>query len=152
MIGFGSADRRSGRLWRLLVGLQVSLLTFTLVAPIGALAASIQTDLFVYKNGDTVTLTGVEYGPSETVDILTTDPDGTEVDRGTATTDEAGSFAYQFTLRATIAGLYDVSATGQTRRTFRHDSIRPAPRRARQPALHGCAVHDRWRHSELGRR
>ena len=34
-----TADRRSGRSWRLLIGLQVSLLVFTLVAPIGTMAA-----------------------------------------------------------------------------------------------------------------
>jgi hypothetical protein len=39
MLGFGSADRRSGRIWRLLIGLQVSLLVFSLVAPIGTIAA-----------------------------------------------------------------------------------------------------------------
>src|SRR4029450_9813641 len=61
MFGFGSADRRSGRLWRLLIGLQVSLLVFSLVAPIGTIAAEIQTDLFVYNNGDTVTVSGVDF-------------------------------------------------------------------------------------------
>src|SRR6185369_9003221 len=35
----GSADGRSGRLWRLLIGLQISLLIFTLAAPIGTFAA-----------------------------------------------------------------------------------------------------------------
>jgi Big-like domain-containing protein/HYDIN/CFA65/VesB family protein len=112
MAGFLSADRRSGRIWRLLIGLQVSLLVFSLVAPIGTIAATIQTDLFIYNDGDTVTVSGVEFGPSETVDVVTTDPAGHEVDRGTAETDNAGSFSYAFTLRATLAGLYDVVATG----------------------------------------
>jgi hypothetical protein len=39
MIGSGSANRRSSRLWRLLIGLQVSLLVFSLMAPIGTIAA-----------------------------------------------------------------------------------------------------------------
>ena len=39
MFGFGSADRRTSRIWRLLIGLQVSLLVFALVAPAGTMAA-----------------------------------------------------------------------------------------------------------------
>ena len=39
MIGFGSADRRTSRRWRLLIGLQVSLLVFALLAPLGTIAA-----------------------------------------------------------------------------------------------------------------
>ena len=39
MIGAGSAHRRMSRVWRLLIGLQVSLLVFALVAPAGTMAA-----------------------------------------------------------------------------------------------------------------
>ena len=39
MFGSGSADRRMSRVWRLLIGLQVSLLVFALVAPAGTIAA-----------------------------------------------------------------------------------------------------------------
>ncbi|MEA2628187.1 MAG: trimeric autotransporter adhesin, partial [Chloroflexota bacterium] len=92
----------------------VLLLTQLLLAPVAALAATIQTDLFVYQNGDTVTVTGDGFGPSETVDLVTTDPNATVVNRGGTTTDDQGSFTYQFTLNVTIAGLYDVNATGET--------------------------------------
>src|SRR2546428_13775850 len=78
-----------------------------------AIAANIQTDLFVYQNGDTVTVTGDGFGATETVDVVTTDPNSTIVDSGTATTDDLGNFTYQFMLRVTIPGLYSVSATGQ---------------------------------------
>src|SRR6476661_7583951 len=39
MIGSGSAHRRMSRVWRLLIGLQVSLLVFALVTPPGTMAA-----------------------------------------------------------------------------------------------------------------
>ena len=89
------------------------LLAQAIVGPIGALAATIQTDLFVYQNGDTVTVTGDGFGVAETVDVVTTDPAATVVDHGSATTDGSGSFSYQFTLNATVSGLYDVKATGE---------------------------------------
>src|SRR5213594_3559542 len=79
-----------------------------------AIAANIQTDLFVYQNGDTVTVTGDGFGPTETVDLVTTDPAAAVVDHGTATTDGQGNLSYQFTLIATVPGLYDVRATGET--------------------------------------
>jgi hypothetical protein len=46
-----------------------------------ALATSIQTDLWVYNNGDTVTVSGDGFGPDESVNLTTTDPNGTVVDR-----------------------------------------------------------------------
>jgi hypothetical protein len=79
-----------------------------------AIAANIQTDLFVYQNGDTVTITGDGFGATETIDILTTDPNAAVVDEGIADTDDLGNFAYQFVLNATVPGLYDVVGTGRT--------------------------------------
>src|SRR5213594_3862215 len=79
-----------------------------------ALAANIQTDLFVYQNGDTVTVTGDGFGATETVDVVTTDPNSTIVDSGTAPTDDAGNFTYQFILNANVPGLYTVTGTGET--------------------------------------
>jgi len=78
-----------------------------------ALAASIQTDLWVYSNGDTVVVTGVGFGADEAVDVVTTDPLGARVDNGSAPTDASGNFTYQFVLTVTTAGLYDVVATGE---------------------------------------
>src|SRR3990170_6119519 len=76
-------------------------------------AASIVTDLWVYNDGDTVTVTGTDFGPTETVDLVTTDPNGTVVDSGSAQTDEAGEFAYSFLLVVTVTGIYTVTATGR---------------------------------------
>ena len=90
------------------------LLVAQTLAPMAAIAATIQTDLFVYQNGDTVTVTGDGFGPTEVVDLVTTDPAATVVDQGTATTDGAGSLTYQFILSATVPGLYTVNATGAT--------------------------------------
>ncbi len=103
-------------MWERLVVLGVGFLLVaqTLAAPMAAIAATIQTDLFVYQNGDTVTVTGDGFGPDETLEILTTDPASAVVDHGTASTDGQGNFSYQFTLNATVAGVYDVKATGQT--------------------------------------
>ena len=70
-----------------------------------ALATSIQTDLWVYNNGDTVTVSGDGFGPDESVNLTTTDPNGTVVDQGTAQTDPIGGFTYAFTLNATVGGL-----------------------------------------------
>src|SRR2546423_12652493 len=104
------------KVWKRLVILSVGfvLLAQTYAGPIAALAATIQTDLFVYQNGDTVTVTGDGFGPTEVVDLVTTDPAATVVDHGTATTDGAGSLTYQFILSATVPGLYTVNATGAT--------------------------------------
>ncbi|TMF98868.1 MAG: hypothetical protein E6I04_03490, partial [Chloroflexi bacterium] len=84
------------------------------LAPVAGLAATIQTDLFVYQNGDTVTMTGDGFGPSETVDLVTVDPVGAVVDQGTAASDAAGNFSYQFVLNTTFGGLYTVTARGET--------------------------------------
>src|SRR5438094_1766551 len=104
------------KVWKRLVILGVGfvLLAQTYAGPIAALAATIQTDLFVYQNGDTVTVTGDGFGFTETVSLVTTDPASTVVDQGTASTDGQGNFSYQFTLNATVPGLYDVRATGET--------------------------------------
>jgi len=110
-----SARETTRRVWEPLVVLGVGfLLVAQTLAPMAAIAATIQTDLFVYQNGDTVTVTGDGFGPTEVVDLVTTDPAATVVDQGTATTDGAGSLTYQFILSATVPGLYDVTATGKT--------------------------------------
>jgi hypothetical protein len=77
-----------------------------------AFAASIQTDLWVYAQGDTVTVTGDGFGATEAVEIVTTDPYGVEVDRGTTGTDALGNLSYQFVLSSDVPGIYDVIATG----------------------------------------
>jgi YDG domain/MBG domain (YGX type) len=106
---FGRTVRRFGSL---VAG--VVLLLPIILAPVSAFAATIQTDLSVYQNGDTVTITGSGFGPTETVGLITTDPNSTIVDQGAATTDSQGSLTYQFILNATVAGLYTVNATGET--------------------------------------
>src|SRR5947207_12429755 len=104
------------KVWKRLVILGVGfvLLAQTYAGPIAAIAATIQTDLFVYQNGDTVTVTGDGFGATETVDLFTTDPAATVVDHGAATTDSAGGFSFQFSLNAIVGGLYTVTATGET--------------------------------------
>src|SRR6266496_5722459 len=93
--------------------LTVLTVLFTLTAAGIAQAATIQTDLFIYQNGDTVTVTGVDFGPTETVDLVTADPNAAIVDQGTAATDANGAFSYQFVLNATVPGIYEVTATGE---------------------------------------
>lgn len=105
---------RARRGHRLIAGLQALLIVASMLAPVAALAAEIQTDLWVYNDGDTVTVTGVDFGPAETVELVTTDPFGTLVDRGTTLTDAAGGLTYQFVLTLTSGGIYDIVATGQT--------------------------------------
>src|SRR5438309_5620682 len=104
------------KVWKRLVILGVGFvfLAQTYAGPTAAIAATIQTDLFVYQNGDTVTVTGDGFGFTETVDLVTTDPAAAVVDHGAATTDGQGNLSYQFTLIATVPGLYDVRATGET--------------------------------------
>jgi Bacterial Ig-like domain/Bacterial Ig domain len=99
---------------RLVTATQVFLLLAMLLLPGLAAAATIQTDLFVYADGDTVTVTGVEFGANEVVDFVTTDPNGSVVDTGSATSDDAGNVNYAFTLHATVDGVYDVLGTGET--------------------------------------
>ena len=47
-----------------------------------AFSATIQTDLWVYQQGDTVTVMGADFGSGEAVEIVTTDPNGVEVEPG----------------------------------------------------------------------
>ena len=109
------AHETTRRVWERLVVLGVGFLVVAqTLAPAAAIAATIQTDLFVYQTGDTVTVTGDGFGFTETVSLVTTDPASTVVDQGTASTDGQGNFSYQFTLNATVPGLYDVRATGET--------------------------------------
>src|SRR2546430_16442026 len=104
------------KVWKRLVILGVGfvLLAQTYAGPIAALAATIQTDLFVYQNGDTVTVTGDGFGATETVDLFTTDPAATVVDHGAATTDSPAGFRYQFPRLATRGGLSTRTPTGHT--------------------------------------
>jgi hypothetical protein len=105
---------RAKGLVRLLTATQIFLLVGSLFLPALASAATIQTDLFIYQDGDTVTVSGVEFGANEVVDFVTTDPSGTIVDSGSATGDDTGGVTYAFTLHATEAGLYEVVGTGET--------------------------------------
>jgi hypothetical protein len=105
---------RARRFLKLTAAIQATLLLASLFLPALAAATSIQTDLWVYQNGDTVTVTGTDFGASEIVDVVTTDAASTIVDSGPATTDELGNFTYVFVLNATVDGLYDVVATGET--------------------------------------
>ncbi|HUE68665.1 MAG TPA: hypothetical protein VMP38_10815, partial [Candidatus Acidoferrum sp.] len=104
------------KVWKRLVlsSLGGLFLAQAILGPMPALAATIQTDLFVYQNGDTVTVTGNGFGATETVDLVTTDPNAAVVDQGKATTDGSGNFTYQFTLNVTVAGLYTANGTGET--------------------------------------
>lgn len=79
-----------------------------------AIAATIETDLWVYENGDTVTVFGDGFAPFETVELVTTTPLRTEIDRGTIPTDSTGSLTYRFILNTTETGIFDVVATGHS--------------------------------------
>ena len=79
-----------------------------------AFAATIQTDLWVYEVGDTITVTGDGFGEDEAVELVTTSPTGVEIDRGTTGSDTAGAISYQFVLDRDESGIYDVVATGLT--------------------------------------
>ena len=71
-----------GRIVRFTAAFQALLLMGTLLVPALVAATGITTDLWVYQDGDTVTVTGVDYGLNEVVDFVTTDPDGVVVDSG----------------------------------------------------------------------
>jgi hypothetical protein len=99
--------------WTRLLSLVLSVAVLLLaVAP--ALATSIQTDLWVYQYGDTVSISGDGFGAFEDVEIVTTDPFATEVDRGTVQSDDSGYIHYSFVLLSDVPGIYDVVATGLT--------------------------------------
>jgi hypothetical protein len=98
---------------RALAFTQAMLLLATLLLPALVAAATIQTDLFVYQDGDTVTVTGDGFGPGELVDYVTTDPEGIVVDTGNSNSDDLGNVSYAFTLHATVSGIYTVIATGE---------------------------------------
>jgi hypothetical protein len=102
----------SARVARFAAVLQALLLMATLVLPALVAATEITTDLWIYQQGDTVTVTGIDFGSDETVEIVTNDPYGAETDRGTAQTDNSGGFTYAFVLASGVAGVYDVIATG----------------------------------------
>jgi hypothetical protein len=97
--------------WTRLLSLVLSLTVLLLaVAPVAA--TSIQTDLWVYAQGDTVNVSGDGFGPAENVQIVTTDPYGVVVDDGITTSDPSGYIAYSFVLNSDVPGIYDVVATG----------------------------------------
>jgi hypothetical protein len=112
--------------WTRLLSFVLSL-AVVLFAVAPALATSIQTDLWVYQYGDTVNVTGDGFGVTEPVDVVTTDPNGVEVDRGTAQSDDAGYIVYSFTLTSDVAGIYDVVATGQISGLTASTQFDPAP-------------------------
>jgi hypothetical protein len=97
--------------WTRLLSFVLSL-TVVLLAVAPVLATSISTDLWVYQQGDTVNVSGDGFDPSENVEIVTTDPNAIEVDRGTVLSDANGNIAYSFLLNSDVPGIYDVVATG----------------------------------------
>jgi hypothetical protein len=86
---------------------------FAFLGGVQAIAATINTDLWIYQKGDTVKVFGEDFGPTETVDIVTTSPTGAPVDGGSADTDELGAFAYSFVLNSDESGIFDILATGR---------------------------------------
>jgi hypothetical protein len=108
--------------------------TFFLVFSIGALVASfafaggasamretasatpsIVSDQVDYLPGETVTLTGGNWGADEAVHILVNDNVGQSWQYATDTTaDGSGSFSIQFQLPNSFVAIYDVTATGAT--------------------------------------
>ncbi|MBI2778096.1 MAG: S8 family serine peptidase, partial [Chloroflexi bacterium] len=105
---------RARRLTSLTAALQAVLLLASLLLPALTAAATTQTDLSVYQDGDTVTVTGVQYSPTEVIDFVTTDPTGVLVDAGSASSDAQGNVSYTFVVDASAAGTYTTSATGET--------------------------------------
>ena len=97
--------------WTRLLSLVLSL-TVLLLAVAPVVATSIQTDLWVYAQGDTVNVSGDGFGPAENVQIVTTDPYGVLVDDGTVISDIDGIIGYSFVLTSDVPGIYDVVATG----------------------------------------
>jgi DNA-binding transcriptional regulator YdaS (Cro superfamily) len=96
-------------------GLITTLVAFALaLQAIGAFAAEIHTDMWVYQDGDTVTVNGSGFGSNEVVDFTATDPNDAVVDQGTATSDDAGDVVYQFVLHVTVSGIYTETAVGRT--------------------------------------
>ncbi len=93
-------------------------------------AAEITTDLWVYQTGDTVTVTGVDYAPDETVEIVTTDPNAVEVDRGPAQTDLYGGF--------TVRLRPDLRRRGYLRRRRYRPFLGPERRHAVRPSFLEC--------------
>src|SRR5579862_5189843 len=112
---------------RTLAFLQASLLLAMILSPALVAAATIQTDLFVYQNGDTVNVTGDGFSAAEAVDFVTTDPNATAVDSGTATTDASGNVAYAFVLNATLNGIYTIVGTGESSGLSASTQFDPAP-------------------------
>ncbi|MFN2614306.1 MAG: hypothetical protein ABR552_05735, partial [Actinomycetota bacterium] len=94
-----------------------------------AVAAMIQTDLYIYQNGDTVNVTGTGFGASEVVGFRTTDPNEVVVDAGSATSDESGNVAYSFVLNATTGGIYTVNANGESSGDTASTTFDPPPAR-----------------------
>jgi hypothetical protein len=103
-----------GRVARFTAAFQALLLMATLLLPALVAATEITTDLWVYQNGDTVTVTGIDFGADEDVELVTTDPNGVEVDRGLVHSDANGSITYSFILGSDVPGIYDIVATGLT--------------------------------------
>jgi hypothetical protein len=135
---------RGRGLTRLLVPLQIFLLLGSLFLPALAAAATIQTDLWVYQDGDTVTVTGDGFGPSELVDFVTTDPNGAVIDQGSVSADDLGNVTYAFTLHATVAGIYGEVATGESSGLSASTEFDPGPSVASvvsQSTTEGSASH-----------
>jgi hypothetical protein len=97
--------------WTRLLSLILSL-AVVLFAVAPAMAATIQTDLWVYQQGDTVNVSGDGFGPEENVQIVTTDPNGVVVDDGSVVSDLDGIVGYSFVLTSDVPGIYDIVATG----------------------------------------
>ncbi len=98
---------------RLLAAVQAFLLLSALVLP-GAISANTPPALLATLTGNTVTVTGTDFGADELVDVTTNDPAGSQVDSGPAQADASGAFTYSFQLSNPSSGTYSVSGAGQT--------------------------------------
>jgi hypothetical protein len=94
----------------------VGIVALAVVAGSAAVAsASVQTDGYNYLPGDTVSITGNEMQPLETVMVQVTFPDGSLAQQHEVAADDQGAFADAYILPLDApAGVYGVVATGET--------------------------------------
>src|SRR5438552_2018369 len=98
---------------RFVAALQAFLLLTSLVIP-GLISASTPPSLSATLSGETVTITGLDFGASDVVDLTTTAPDGSTIDTGSANADANGAFTYTFSLVSPAGGTYTAHAASQT--------------------------------------
>ncbi len=101
---------RARGFYKAAAAVQTLLLLASLVLP-GTISADTPPSISAQLAAGVVTVTGANWGAADSVDLVTTDPTGAQVNQASVEASATGSLTYVFNLESPVEGTYHVSAS-----------------------------------------